>query len=298
MRVFGSPGTSTLGMRAARGATLTLQKEQKSSMDTSRMGAFALGAALIISTVIGRVGPAHAANGALLRYKFTVGQKLGYVITANGTTSLNAGVQQTTTVSQRIPYTQFVKKVYADGSALVEDTFGTTTSTTNGQTTTLPLTGAKVDIRLTPTGKVLSTKTTGITDTQTLLSVSAASTTPLLPKSPVSVGSTWKTAQSVALGQLGQISGSAAYTLTALANNVATIHGTATVPLKLSQSGIKANGKATAVTDTQFDAAKGILVGAKNTVQLKAKLDLGSAASGSQPGGLTLTEKVNISRTP
>jgi hypothetical protein len=243
--------------------------------------------------------PAGAASGVLLRYQFTVGQQTPYEMVLNLSGSI-PGIAPKVSLAEQVPFTQTVKKVYPDGSALVVDTFTTATVTMNGQTTTTVLTGAGVTARITTQGQVISSKVTGLQGLGGgVLSIDPTTGIPMLPFSPVTVGSHWTAIQRISLGSFGALSGALHYKVLALdpvnGHTVATIQSKGILPLHVAQGLSQASGTATGTDDARFDATAGVLVSSHATIKVRATFGGGDAGAG-QNAPITLTLHLNIDR--
>lgn len=257
-----------------------------------------LGGALPAALLLCLTGPAHAAGPVLLRYHFSVGQRVSYVLTS-GTSSVSAaGLSQLLNVKQRISYTEAVLKVYADGSANVRVDYGTGTLTIGGQTTDLPLRNMYVIERLSADGHVLATRTYGAPLNSPLAGIDVSSSgTPPLPSKPVALGASWTSNQSIALGSLGSVSVLEHLTLAAFGSwqgrQTAVIRSSGAEPFHVATGGITADGTASSSGDTTLLASNGMLVSVHGTVRTNGTLDTGN---GSGPSPLSLVETIDIAQ--
>lgn len=256
-------------------------------------------AALCCGALIAGTGPAGAASGVLLRYHFVPGQQTHYqmVLSVSGAIPVLA---PKLSIIEKIPFTQTVKTVYADGSALLVDTFTTVTVSTNGQTTTTSLTGASVIERLTARGEVVSVRSTGLQGVAGgTFNISPTSAAPVLPVSPVMVGSHWSSDEHISLGSLGALGGQQHYKVLGLVpangHQVATIQGRGTFPLQLAEGSMQASGTASGVSAVRFDVDAGTLLSSHITLTVHANLGTGGAGSG-QATPVTLHAQLNVDR--
>lgn len=246
----------------------------------------ALVAALVLAGVAAQYTPARAA-GTLLRYRFTLGAATPYTLTLHLTGDV-AGLGSALDVREQVPFTETVKKLYPDGSALLVYTFGAVTSTQNGQSIPTPLDGAAATQRIAPDGRVLSSTSVGLQSAfGGLVSIDPRLGVPSLPTSPVVVGSHWSSEQRFSLGSFGSLSGTQHYTVTRLAasggGTIATIAATAALPLKLAQGATQVNGKAASTTQVLFDAQRGAVSSEHTVVKVKAGV-VGAPGAGNGAG--------------
>lgn len=256
----------------------------------------------ILALALCQVGPVRAAGGMLLRYHFVPGQQSGYSLVLKIVEVVVAGPQQTFSFREDLTFTQKVQKVYADGSALITYAFDAGTVTVNGKSTPLSLKTVHGTERITPDGRVLSIKTAGLSSQSTGgLNPNSGSmgSTPQLPLSPVSAGSTWTTKQTVSLGQLGGIASTQHFTLVgfsaASGHTVAQMHVTGKEPLHVTLSGTKMNGSASNSGDIRFGVDSGLLLASHEQIGLKAALTSANSAN-TQSGTVSLTENLDLAR--
>lgn len=252
-----------------------------------------LATALWCGAVWPGVPAAGAASGVVLRYHFAAGARAPYQM-ALGFSGAIPGLTSKLALSEKAAFTQTVRTVYPDGSALLVDTFTTATLTMHGQSTTTPLTGARVTERITPRGQVLQSTIAGLQSlTGGVLSVNPLSGAPVLPASPVKVGSHWTEVQRISLGSFGALSGPLHYKVLALhpahGHTVATIQARGVLPLQGAQGETQATGTATAVNTIQFDVDGGALLSTHTTTKVRATF-------GGAP--ITVTLQLNVDRAP
>jgi hypothetical protein len=247
-----------------------------------------------------RVPAAGAAPSVLLRYHFIAAKHTPnqLVLDLAGTIPVMAPNLALTEV---VPFTQTVQKVYPDGSALLKDSFTTATETTNGQTTTTPLTGASVTEHVAPSGQVISSKVVGLQSlTGGETNIDPTGSAPVFPTSPVAVGSQWTAQQHISLGSFGTVGGPVHYKLVALApvngHMVATIQEQGVWPVSVTQGLMQVTGTATVGGSVQFDTVAGALVSNHIVTKVGATFGSGGVSAG-QPAPINLTLHLNVDRT-
>jgi hypothetical protein len=283
--------------------TVVIRNHQESSQGETIMfpvrAQLLLAAALSCGVALTGVPSVGAAPGVLLRYHFVAGQQTTQKLVMNLAGSVPVMAPKLA-LAEVVPFTQTVKQTYADGSALVVDTFTAATVTTNGQSTTTPLTGASVTERLTPLGQVISSKAVGLQSlTGGVLNIDPSAGIPTLPASAVTVGSHWTAAKSISLGSFGTLHGPLHYTVTAMTrvngHLVATIQEKGSWPLSVSQGLTQVTGTATGTGSVQFDTDAGALLSTQTVMKVSASFGQGAVGS-SQAMPINLTLHLNVNR--
>jgi hypothetical protein len=207
---------------------------------------------LAASAFAGAPHMARAAGPVLLRAHFVAGQHFVELDDSITNTKINvkftgknapAPMALNQTEKDHFPIMLDVKKVYADGSALVRISFGPSTVTMDGKVQNLSMKGYYKEMHLATNFSVISSKTYGAALIPAAASGSIPNTDPTkYPAKPVTVGSTWTDKEaSPPMGFL-----TATYTVQAIgtANGRPTItaHAVINQPAQLSESGLTFKG--------------------------------------------------------
>jgi len=254
-----------------------------------------IAAALIVASLIITPIPTNvrAAGAVLLRFHWSVGQQFSESSVDSQTSAVTfpklPAADSASTEVDRYTSVATVSKVFPDGSGLVHLTYRNVSITTGGKTTTYPLKGYALDLRISTLGKVLSKVTTGTASSA--LSSDITDPTPLVyPVAAIPIGGSWSDSEVISgldtvtehlqLQAIGSVQG----------RQTATILLTANVPLKTTISGlavsgaIVASGKQVVFVDTETAAEAGRLA-----MSMKASLK-GSIDGTSVTGTMALSE--------